>query len=549
MNKLKIAIMGEMPATGYSGGRYHAWVMAEALAQQENTVYMITNNIPEFARDFECYKNHNKIKVELVDTFYSISIEEKRLDYVICVPAIGKKAAFYYACLDFSIRMGARFAFINFESPNWFSKCTDIQRPEADYKALKKICRYGCLIFSSAQESKKYAVEYYNKFPNTTQHCVWSPPINSLLADRVNEKKTNQIIIFLRVRDKHKGGNDFLQLLGEYLRGMTCVCVVGTGEIANDFLEEAKSKAEGYGITLRFENSLSDYRKFEELKKSKLLLFPSHFEGYGYPPVEALYCGARCIAYDLPVLREISGSALTYCKMGNVVEMSRMAEGILKGECDVPICVDTADFIKQSERIQDILEINLQNDKLKGKDTWINRIGVIARRWYGLSTKIITNKKGVPKIIKYCIDNEIVISHVLDDKAEKWKYIRSQIEGKEVYIWGCGKAYRELYPRYKNRIKIKGILDKSPEKIGTKDNVSRKYVIQKPEILKDKNKEQIVVIIANKIGVDEIIGELSGMGIRYYHSLCMIEINSLPGRMYQFLFKNITNLKRRGTIK
>ena len=41
-------------------------------------------------------------------------------------------------------------------------------------------------------------------------------------------------------------------------------------------------------------------------------------------------------------------------------------------------------------------------------------------------------------------------------------------------------------------------MDKNPEKIGTKDKVSRKYVIQKPEILKDKNKEQIVVLIANK---------------------------------------------------
>jgi hypothetical protein len=319
---------------------------------------------------------------------------------------------------------------------------------------------------------------------------------------------------------------------------MTCVCVVGTGEIANDFLEEAKSKAEGYGITLRFENSLSDYRKFEELKKSKLLLFPSHFEGYGYPPVEALYCGARCIAYDLPVLREISGSALTYCKMGNVVEMRRMAEGILKGECDVPICVDTADFIKQSERIQDILEINLQNDKLKGKDTWINRIGVIARRWYNLSTKIITNKKGVPKIIKYCIDNEIVISHILDDKEEKWKYIRPQIEGKQVYIWGCGRAYKELYSKYENKIKITGILDSSPDKIGTVDKVSRKMVIQNPNILYKSDKKSTTVFISNKEGVDEIVRLLDAMGISEYHSLCMMEMNTLSSKTYR-IFRHI----------
>lgn len=544
MDKLKVAIMGEMPATGYSGGRYHAWIMAEALAQQGNIVYMITNNIPEFARDFESYKNHNKIKVVLTDTFYSVSIEEKELDYVICVPAIEKKAVFYYACLDYSICMKARFAFINFESPNWFRLCTDIQRPEGDYKILKKICKYGCLIFSSALESKKYAVEYYDRFPDKTQHCVWSPPINSLVADSINETKEEQIIIFLRIQDKHKGGNDFLQLLGEYLRGMTCVCVVGTGEIADDFLEVVQARAKKYGVTLRFEKSLSDYRKFEEIKKSKLLLFPSHFEGYGYPPVEALYCGTRCIAYDLPVLREISGNALTYCEMGNILEMHKVAEKILKEKCVDSICVDTADFIKQSERLQDILEKNLQNDKLTGKNIWINKVCADARRWYDLRirTRARTRKKWLPNIIKYCIDNEIVISHVLNSEEERWKDVRRQIKGKEVYIWGCGRAYKELYPKYRDKVKIKGILDNNSEKIGTKDKISRKYVIQSPAVLKKENKEEVAVLIANKQDVDEIIEELVKMDIKIYHSLCMMELNSLSGKMYRYLKSNVNFL-------
>lgn len=538
MNKLKVAIMGEMPARGYSGGRYHAWIMAEALAQQENIVYMITNNIPEFARDFESYKNHNKIKVILVDTFYSVFIEDEKLDYVICVPSIEKGSAYYYACLDYAVRMKARFAFINFESPNWFSECTDIHRPEGDYKILKKLCKYGCLIFSSALESQKYAVKYYNESPKKTQYCVWSPPINSLVADQINERKEDQIIVFLRIKDRHKGGNDFLQLLGEYLRGMTCICVVGTGEIANDFLAEAQAKAQNYGVTLRFEKSLSDCRKFEELKKSKLLLFPSHFEGYGYPPVEALYCGARCIAYNLPVLQEISGTALTYCEMGNVLEMCKAAEKILLEECDyAPICVDTADFIKQSERIQEILESNLHNDKLTIKDTWKSRMCAVARRWYDLKIRNRTRRKWLPKIIKYCIDNEIVISQILSLEKEKWKYIRHQTEEKEVYIWGCGQAYKELYPKYRNKIRIKGILDNNSEKIGTKDKVSKKYLIQSPEILREENKEKVVVLIANKQNVDAMIAELTKMDIRFYHSLCMIELNSWPSKIYRFFKK------------
>lgn len=51
--------------------------------------------------------------------------------------------------------------------------------------------------------------------------------------------------------------------------------------------------------------NLSDGALAELVKKSAGMLFPSHAEGYGLPPVEALGLGARVLCNDLSVLREI----------------------------------------------------------------------------------------------------------------------------------------------------------------------------------------------------------------------------------------------------
>jgi glycosyltransferase involved in cell wall biosynthesis len=44
-----------------------------------------------------------------------------------------------------------------------------------------------------------------------------------------------------------------------------------------------------------------------------LFLFPSLYEGFGLPPVEAMKCGTPVVASDIPTLREVLGSHAWYC--------------------------------------------------------------------------------------------------------------------------------------------------------------------------------------------------------------------------------------------
>ncbi|SEU26751.1 glycosyltransferase family 4 protein [Stigmatella erecta] len=53
-------------------------------------------------------------------------------------------------------------------------------------------------------------------------------------------------------------------------------------------------------------------------RRAWAVLVPSEAEGFGLPVIEALACGARVIASDLEVLREVGGEACTYCPVAQV---------------------------------------------------------------------------------------------------------------------------------------------------------------------------------------------------------------------------------------
>ena len=46
-------------------------------------------------------------------------------------------------------------------------------------------------------------------------------------------------------------------------------------------------------------------------------VYPSMWEGFGIPPLEALACGAQVIVSDIPVLREVLGSSASYVRLGD----------------------------------------------------------------------------------------------------------------------------------------------------------------------------------------------------------------------------------------
>lgn len=53
------------------------------------------------------------------------------------------------------------------------------------------------------------------------------------------------------------------------------------------------------------------------LENCKAFIFPSLYEGFGLPPLEALSVGAKVLVMDIPVMKEVLGNSVQYIKQDN----------------------------------------------------------------------------------------------------------------------------------------------------------------------------------------------------------------------------------------
>jgi glycosyltransferase involved in cell wall biosynthesis len=71
-------------------------------------------------------------------------------------------------------------------------------------------------------------------------------------------------------------------------------------------------------------------------RRASAVLVTSDSEGFGFPVVEAMACGAVVVASDIPVLREVGGNAAVYAPVGDAAAWAMVVEAILRRRLDVP---------------------------------------------------------------------------------------------------------------------------------------------------------------------------------------------------------------------
>ena len=107
------------------------------------------------------------------------------------------------------------------------------------------------------------------------------------------------------------------------------LAIIGTDTNIESVMNRVRE--EGLSANIKFLGFLSGISKFEVLKSSKLLVFPSTYESFGMVAAEGMACGLPVVAYALPVYEEIYPAGMIKAKIGDI---NGLAQGMLDLLCD-----------------------------------------------------------------------------------------------------------------------------------------------------------------------------------------------------------------------
>lgn len=186
-------------------------------------------------------------------------------------------------------------------------------------KTLLKRCMKKSKTIACVSNFTKSRCEYY--FKKYSNKCYVN--YNGLSKDLIEyakthkaEKKENTIIYVGNIK-RHKGLHTLLEAFSKVDDPTMKLKIIGERE---GFITGLDLKAEDYPNVI-FTGRLDNEELYSEIQKAKFLVQPSVYEGFGLPPLEALFLGTQPIISDIEVFREIyAGLAVIFTSADDLAE-------------------------------------------------------------------------------------------------------------------------------------------------------------------------------------------------------------------------------------
>lgn len=277
----------------YSGGRYYGWMNAKILSKRGFNVYVYTNKLPPFYKDFEggYYKGNFTV---IIDPEFEINkLNPTNFDYV-----IGEPYNTGIMAVEYGKKCNAKIINYVYETPNYISeyrKGDDTN--EGFWTVHKNALLESNYIITLSELGTEKLKEWDYKFKEINVISV-EPSINMGALHYYKDKDLEEIydFCFISMHKNYKNTEFCIEGILKAKPGASIALIGHDNSKAAQKYSTCTSK-----ISV-FENC-SDLEKFKVLKQSKVVVCPSSFEGYGMSVIEAIFCGKNVVATDLPITR------------------------------------------------------------------------------------------------------------------------------------------------------------------------------------------------------------------------------------------------------
>lgn len=175
----------------------------------------------------------------------------------------------------------------------------------------------------SKQQIHKYCRAKKNRL--VVLHCG----LSNLFEDIPKEENPRTFLLAVGNIKPHKNISRLL-LAYEKIKPRAPLWIVGKREgflTGDTKLSALIEKSPFLQKQVRFMGNVSDEELLKLYRSAKALLFPSLYEGFGYPPLEAMACGCPVMASKAASIPEVCGDAAHYV---DPLDVDSIADGISK---------------------------------------------------------------------------------------------------------------------------------------------------------------------------------------------------------------------------
>ena len=135
--------------------------------------------------------------------------------------------------------------------------------------------------------------------------------------------KKKDFVIFIGNIKAHKGLKTLMEAFAPF-RAKTGarLVIVGSGENFRTKDKDVERMLEAGTDGIEFTGRVSDERLVDLLSSARILVQPSLYEGFGIPPMEALFCGTRAVVSDIPAFKEVYGDfPVSFFRAGDAADL------------------------------------------------------------------------------------------------------------------------------------------------------------------------------------------------------------------------------------
>ena len=381
MRYMKLIFIIEYSKLG--GGDISIFRFAEALAKLGHKIVIFTSNYPQ-ALELDRYNLRILSRYSIPRLFKGCGKLDKFSERVFDFIVLNRFLKMAYG-IDYivgyqrssaikAVKLGKKYDIpvVNFifECPTWLEKelsedwLKHYRKPsmKKSWDMFRSSLLDTDIIFANSNLTKEESEKWLNKKVDSAIY----PGIETSVVNSIPKQNLEHQIIYVGRLYKDKNIDDVIKALA-LLDNSPKFVVCGKGG-EKQTLQKLATKLK---VDCEFKGIVTESEKWKEIKKSKFMVFPTSFEGFGMPPMEALYCERPCIVSDIPILNEVYGDKVEYVRLHDINGLAKKMQCLLdkpeyckvRGESGKKYIHEKYIWKQSAEKIATVLQQNLLRNK------------------------------------------------------------------------------------------------------------------------------------------------------------------------------------------